>query len=68
SYIPTGTGVAVYLAYPNFDNGSLLHDPSIGLNEGAAPSVGLTPTETLVLSGIGAVVVIAVVVILLRRR
>jgi len=68
SYIPTGTGVAVYLAYPNFDNGSLLHDPSIGLIEGAAPSVGLIPTEMLVLSGVGAVIVIAVVVVLIRRK
>jgi len=68
SYVPTGVGVAVYLAYPNFDNGSLLHDPSIGLIEGAAPSVGLTPAEMLVLSGVGAVVVIAVVVVLIRRR
>jgi len=68
SYLPTGTEVAVYLAYPNFDNGSLLHDPSIGLIEGAAPSVGLIPTETLILSGVGAIVLIAVVVVLVRRR
>ncbi len=68
SYMPTGAGVAVYLACPNFDNGTLLHDPSIGLIEGAAPSVGLIPTETLVLAGVGAIVLIAVVVVLIRRR
>ncbi len=33
SYVPTGQGLAVYLAYPNFDGGTLLHDPSIGLYE-----------------------------------
>jgi hypothetical protein len=33
SYAPTGMGLALYLAYPNFDGGTILHDPSIGLDE-----------------------------------
>ncbi len=66
SYVPAGVGIAVYLAYPNFDGGSLLHDPSIGVYPEAAPTV-LAPDTTLLL-GIGIIAIVAVAAILIRRR
>ncbi len=69
SYIPTMQGLALYLAYPNFDNGSILHDPSIGLIEESAPLVTTEiPTELLVYGGIGAIAILIVIVVLVRRR
>ncbi len=67
SYVPTGAGIAVYLSYPNFDGGSILHDPSIGLYADAAPSMGLD-TDTLLALGIGGVVILAVLIVLVRRK
>jgi hypothetical protein len=67
SYVPTGAGVAVYLSYPNFNGGSILHDPSIGLYPGAAPLVGIDPT-VLLIGGIGGIVVLAITVGLVQRR
>ncbi|NHI83544.1 MAG: hypothetical protein EAX81_04510 [Candidatus Thorarchaeota archaeon] len=67
SYVPYGTGLAVYLAYPNFDNGTLLHDPSIGVDENGTPLIGLLSEQVLVL-GIGAVAIVALAAIVLRRR
>ncbi len=69
SYIPTMQGLALYLAYPNFDTGSLLHDPSIGLIEESAPPV--TPeilTDLIVFGGIGAIAILIVIVVLVRRK
>lgn len=66
SYAPTGTGLAVNLAYPYFDAGSILHDPSIGLAEESAP-VSL-PVDTTILIGVGIVAVLAIIVIGLKRR
>ncbi|NHJ12184.1 MAG: hypothetical protein EAX95_00825 [Candidatus Thorarchaeota archaeon] len=67
SYVPYGTGLAVYLAYPNFDNGTLLHDPSFGVDETGAPLTGLISDQMLAL-GIGAIAVVALAAIVLRRR
>ncbi|MFX1481776.1 MAG: hypothetical protein ACFFCP_01155 [Promethearchaeota archaeon] len=67
SYIPRGDGVAVYLAYPYFDDGYILHDPSIGLYPEGAPSVGL-PTDYVLIAGIGGVVLIAILVVLVRKK
>lgn len=67
SYAPVGMGLAVYLAYPNFDNGTLVHDPSIGLYEGAAPPPN-PPVYVSLALGIGAVAAVAVAAVLLRRR
>lgn len=67
SYVPIGFGLSVYLAYPNFDGGSLLHDPSIGMYESQAPPVTAT-TEYLFLLGIGIVSILAIAVVLVRRR
>jgi len=65
SYVPIGTGLAVYLAYPNFDNGTLVHDPSIGLYPDAAP---LSNQPFYIPLGIGVVAVVAIAAVLLRRR
>ncbi|MHA1768633.1 MAG: hypothetical protein ACTSV3_02135 [Candidatus Thorarchaeota archaeon] len=67
SYVPTGMGVAVYLSYPNFDGGSILHDPSIGLYPDAAPLPPLSLDSPLVL-GIGAVVIGAILIVLVKKR
>ena len=53
------TFMKLYLAYPNFGQGSLVHDPSIGLGSGF-------PTLYLIVAGAAAAGLIAVVVI--RRR
>ena len=67
SYIPRGDGTAVYLAYPYFDDGSILHDPSIGLYPEGAPSIG-TPINYVVVAGIGGVALIALLVVLVRKK
>jgi hypothetical protein len=53
------TFMKLYLAYPNFGTGTLMHDPSIGLGSGF-------PTLYLIVAGAAAAGLIAVVVI--RRR
>ena len=67
TYIPTGVGVAIYLAYPHFDGGSILHDPSIGLYPEGEPTIS-EPIDLALVSGIGAVALIAILVVLVRRR
>ena len=67
SYVPTGAGIAVYLSYPNFDGGSILHDPSIGLYENAAPVIGLE-VDPLLVVGIGGVAVLAILIVLIRKK
>jgi hypothetical protein len=65
SYVPTGMGLSVFLAYPNFGNGSLLHDPSIGLIEGSLLSSPLSP---LVIGSIVVFAVFTLAVVMIRRR
>jgi hypothetical protein len=67
SYAPIGVGLAVYLAYPYFDDGSILHDPSIGLYEGGAPLID-TPVDLVLIAGIGGVAIIAILIVLVRKR
>lgn len=67
TYIPTGEGVAVYLAYPHFDGGSILHDPSIGLYPEGAPTI-LEPIDLALVVGIGAVALIAIIIVLVRKK
>ena len=67
SYVPTGNGLAVYLAYPYFDNGSILHDPSIGLYPDGAPSIG-SSVDIVLLAGIGSVSLLAILIVLIRKR
>ncbi len=68
SYVPTGMGLALYLAYPNFDGGTILHDPSIGLYENAAPTIRLNDsliTNSLIIGGI---LVVALLAVSLHKR
>lgn len=67
SYVPTGAGLAVYLAYPYFDNGSILHDPSIGLYPDGVPSIA-SPIDIVLVAGIGAVALLAVLIVIVRKR
>jgi hypothetical protein len=67
SYVPIGDGTAVFLSYPYFDDGSILHDPSIGLYPEATPSIG-TPINYVVVVGIGGVALFALLVVLLRKK
>lgn len=67
SYVPRGDGLAVYLAYPYFDDGSILHDPSIGLYPEGVPIVS-TPIDTVLIAGIGGVALIAILVVLVRKK
>ncbi|UCE09371.1 MAG: hypothetical protein JSW61_10385 [Candidatus Thorarchaeota archaeon] len=67
SYVPTGHGLALTLSYPNFNGGSILHDPSIGLYEGTSPVT--EPLDAFVIAaGIGLVAVFGVIIVLVRRR
>ncbi len=67
SYTPSDNGLVLYLAYPHFDDGTLMHDPSIGLFEDGAPLVEplLSP---LVIGGIVVVVVLVAIAGAVRRR
>jgi len=67
TYIPTGVGIAIYLAYPNFDDGSILHDPSIGLYPEGVPTI-FGSIDPVLVTGIGAVALIAILVVLVRRK
>jgi hypothetical protein len=67
SYVPHSTGLAVFLAYPNFDNGTLLHDPSIGVYEDGAPISGLLLDQVIIV-GIGAIAIVALAAVVLRKR
>jgi hypothetical protein len=66
SYVPIGTGLSVYLAYPHFDGGTLLHDPSIGVYESQAPPDQVN-TDYLLFLGIGIVGILAIAVGLKRK-
>jgi hypothetical protein len=68
SYVPIGHGLAVNLVYPNFDGGSILHDPSIGLFEDAATVTTAIPPEAILAVVLGVAVIVAVAVVLARRR
>jgi hypothetical protein len=67
TYVPTGVGTAVYLSYPYFDDGSILHDPSIGLYPEGAPIIS-EPIDTVLVAGIGAVALVAVLIVLVRKK
>jgi hypothetical protein len=67
TYVPTGVGTAVYLSYPYFDGGSILHDPSIGLYPENAPIIS-EPIDIVLVAGIGAVALVAVLIVLVRKK
>lgn len=68
SYVPIGTGLSIYLAYPHFDGGSLLHDPSIGVYENQAPPSIPDSMDYVLLVGIGIVSVLAIIAVVMRRK
>lgn len=67
SYVVTPAGLSVYLSYPHFDGGSLLHDPSIGVYEESVPA-GLVEPDYFLFLGIGLVAILAIGVTLIRKR
>lgn len=66
SYAATGEGLALYLCYPNFDGGTLVHDPSIGVIPGHSP-VTEFPVDigTLV---VAAFVIAAIVIVSIAQK
>ena len=67
TYVPTGVGTAVYLSYPYFDDGSILHDPSIGLYPEGAPIIS-EPIDIILVAGIGVVALVAVLIVVVRKK
>jgi hypothetical protein len=69
SYWTDGNGLLLWFAYPNFDGGSILHDPSVRLIESASPFTPPTGLliEPYVVIGI-TVVLIAGVGLAIKRR
>ncbi len=67
SYNPTGMGLSVFLAYPNFNNGSLVHDPSIGLVEGAGPIVNMSGSF-VILTSVAVIAIIGIAAVVIKRR
>ena len=67
TYVPTGVGTAVYLSYPYFDDGSILHDPSIGLYPEGVPIIS-EPVDMILVAGIGVVALVAVLIVVVRKK
>lgn len=70
SYWTDGRALLLFFAYPNFDNGSIMHDPSIGVNEAAVPNhttTGWGPEIYLATGVVAAIVVLGLVYALKRR-
>jgi len=67
SYAATGQGLALYLSYPNFDGGSLVHDPSIGVIEGQSP-VGPAVDYVPITIAVIVVAAVAIVAIIQKKR
>ena len=63
SYISAGNHMRVFLSYPYFGNNTLEHDPSLGVE--SFPQL-ITPILIIVLVGVTAVIAVAVLVV--RRR
>ncbi|MFX1559120.1 MAG: hypothetical protein ACFFBL_00905 [Promethearchaeota archaeon] len=70
SYWTDGEGLLLFLAYPNFDGGSMLHDPSVRLIENSSLYTPLTPLNIPVMTvAIGSsVIILAAVGLMLKRR
>ena len=73
SYWTDGNAMLLFLAYPNFDGGTLMHDPSLKLEEQSNP-VTQTPTTAqtfpleLGIVAIGVVVIIGIAAISWKKR
>ncbi|MBY8997370.1 MAG: hypothetical protein KGD60_06545 [Candidatus Thorarchaeota archaeon] len=73
SYWTDGNGLLLFFAYPNFDGGSILHDPSLKLIEGASPFTPPTgllnlPIESYVVIGTAVVLIAGIGLAIKRRR
>ena len=74
SYWTDGKGFLLFFAYPNFNGGSILHDPALRLLETGTPIFQPTgilnlPMETITLIGVAsAVVVVGVAGFAMKRR
>ena len=69
SYWTNGEALLLFFAYPNFDGGSLVHDPSMGVFEGHSPVSSGTPwLSNALLLGIGVVAAVAIVVVIAAKR
>lgn len=70
SYWTDGQGLLLFLAYPNFDGGSLIHDPSVRLIESASPYIPPTPFNIPVMTvAVGSsVIILAAIGLTLKRR
>ena len=72
SYWTDGNGLLLFLAYPNFDGGSILHDPSMRLLDTQTPVIltsGIlnVPMETIALIGVAAAIIVVVGLTVKRR-
>jgi hypothetical protein len=71
SYWTDGNGLLLFLAYPNFDGGSILHDPSMRILEAGNPigNSGILnlSIETIALIGVAAAIIV-VAGLAIRRR
>jgi hypothetical protein len=72
SYWTDGKGFLLFLAYPNFDGGSILHDPSMRLLDTGSPVIHQTgilnlPIEIIALIGVAAAVIVVVGLVIKRR-
>ena len=70
SYWTDGEGLLLFLAYPNFNGGSIIHDPSVRLVESASPYVPPTPIDIPVMTvAVGSsIIILAAVGLTLKRR
>ena len=70
SFWTDGEGLLLFLAYPNFNGGSIIHDPSVRLVESASPYVPPTPIDLPVMTvAIGSsIIILAAVGLTLKRR
>jgi len=72
SYWTDGHGLLLFFAYPNFDGGSILHDPSMRLLDSGTPVVqspGIlnVPMETIAFIGVAAAIVVVAGLAIKRR-
>jgi hypothetical protein len=74
SYWTDGEGLLLFFAYPNFNGGSILHDPSLRLLDSGTPisqpsGILNLPMETITLIGVAsAVVVVGIAGFAMKRR
>ena len=73
SYWTDGNAVLLFLAYPNFDGGTLMHDPSMKLEEQSNPVTNTSTTMQIFpielgIVAIGVAAIIGIAVIAMKKR